>query len=88
MVTRTINDLYFVVQVSSVQLPPYEPELALGAALAVGLLAAAAPALEAIHGAPQLTLRASVLEGRARRIALLLLGVSGLLALGCRSSSC
>ena len=83
MVSRTINDLYFVVQVSSVQLPPHEPELALGAALAVGLLAAAAPALEAINSAPQLTLRASVLEGRARRIALLLLGVSGLLALCC-----
>ena len=69
MVSRTINDLYYVVAVNSVTLPAGEPLLAIGAALAVALLAAAAPALEAIHSAPQLTLRASVLEGRARRIA-------------------
>lgn len=83
MVSRTINDLYYVVAVNSVTLPATEPVLALGAALAVALLAAAAPALEAVHSAPQLTLRASVLEGRARRIALALLGVSVLLAVGC-----
>ncbi len=64
-------------------LPKGEPLLAMGAALAVALLAAAAPALEAVHSAPQLTLRASVLEGRARRVALFLLGVSALLALAC-----
>jgi putative ABC transport system permease protein len=83
MVSRTINDLYYVVAVNSVALPPGEPLLALGAALAVALLAAAAPALEAVHSVPQLTLRASVLEGRARRVALALLGVSALLALAC-----
>jgi len=83
MVSRTINDLYYVVAVNSVTLPAGEPLLAIGAALAVALLAAAAPALEAIHSAPQLTLRASVLEGRARRIAVGMLGVSGLLALAC-----
>ena len=54
MVSRTINDLYYVVAVNSVTLPPGEPLLAIGAALAVALLAAAAPALEAIHSAPQL----------------------------------
>jgi putative ABC transport system permease protein len=83
MVSRTINDLYYVVAVNSVALPPSEPLLALGAALAVALLAAAAPALEAVHSAPQLTLRASVLESRARRVAFSLLGLSVLLALGC-----
>jgi putative ABC transport system permease protein len=83
MVSRTINDLYYVVAVNSVTLPAGEPLLALGAALAVALLAAAAPALEAVHSAPQLTLRASVLEGRARRLTLALLGVSVLLALAC-----
>jgi putative ABC transport system permease protein len=83
LVSRTINDLYYVVAVNSVALPASEPLLALGAALAVALLAAALPALEAIHSAPQLTLRASVLEGRARRIARALLGVSALLALAC-----
>lgn len=83
LVSRTINDLYYVVAVNSVTLPASEPLLALGAALAVALLAAALPAMEAIHSAPQLTLRASVLEARARRIAWALLGVSALLALMC-----
>ena len=83
MVARTINDLYYVVAVNSVTLPPGEPLLAIGAAVAVALLAAAAPALEAVHSTPQLTLRASVLEGRARRVAAVLLGVSVLLAVGC-----
>jgi putative ABC transport system permease protein len=83
LVSRTINDLYYVVAVNSVTVPASEPLLALGAALAVALLAAAAPALEAIHSAPQLTLRASVLEGRARRVAWGLLGLSVLLALAC-----
>ncbi len=80
MVSRTINDLYYVVAVNSVTLPAGEPLLAIGAALAVALLAAAAPALEAIHSAPQLTLRSSVLQGRARRIGFGMLGVSALLA--------
>ena len=83
MVSRTINDLYYVVAVNSVTLPPAEPALAIGAAVAVALLAAAAPALEAIHSSPQLTLRASSLEGRARRVAAILLGVSVVLAVGC-----
>jgi putative ABC transport system permease protein len=83
MVSRTINDLYYVVAVNNVALPPGEPLLALGAALAVALLAAAVPALEAVQSAPQLALRASVLEGRARRVSLGLLGLSVLLALGC-----
>ena len=83
MVSRTINDLYYVVAVNSVTLPPAEPLLAIGAAVAVALLAAAAPALEAIHSSPQLTLRASTLEDRARRVAAVLLVVSALLALGC-----
>ncbi len=83
MVSRTINDLYYVVAVNSVTLPAGEPLLAIGAALAVALLAAAVPALEATHSAPQLTLRASVLEQRARRVALGALGVSALLAVAC-----
>ncbi len=83
LVSRTINDLYYVVAVNEVSLPAGEPLLALGAALAVGLLAAGVPALEAVHSAPQLTLRASVLEGRARRVAFGALGLSALLALVC-----
>jgi putative ABC transport system permease protein len=83
MVSRTINDLYYVVAVNSVALPAGEPLLAMGAALAVALLAAAVPALEAVQSAPLLALRASVLEGRARRVTLSLLGVSVLLGLAC-----
>ena len=83
LVSRTINDLYYVVAVNSVTLPRAEPLLALGAALAVALLAAAAPALEAVHSAPQLTLRSSVLEGRARRAVWGLLALSVVLALAC-----
>ena len=83
MVSRTINDLYYVVAVNSVALPAGEPLLAMGAALGVALLAAAVPALEAVQSTPQLALRASVLEGRARRVTLALLGVSVLLALAC-----
>jgi putative ABC transport system permease protein len=83
MVSRTINDLYYVVAVNSVTLPAGEPLLALGAAFAVALLAAAVPTLEAVHSAPQLALRASVLEGRARRVTLGLLGLSALLGLAC-----
>jgi putative ABC transport system permease protein len=83
MVSRTINDLYYVVAVNSVTLPAAEPLLAIGAALAVAWLAAAAPALEAVYSAPQWTLRASVLEGRARRVAAVLVGVSVLLAVCC-----
>jgi putative ABC transport system permease protein len=83
MVSRTINDLYYVLAVNSVALPAGEPLLALGAALAVALLAAAVPALEAVQSAPQLALRPSVLEGRARRVTLGLLALSVLLALAC-----
>ncbi|HEX3836618.1 MAG TPA: FtsX-like permease family protein [Steroidobacteraceae bacterium] len=83
MVSRTINDLYYVVAVNSVALPAREPLLALGAALAVALLAAAVPALEAIQSAPQLALRNSVIEGRARRVTVGLLALSVLLALAC-----
>jgi putative ABC transport system permease protein len=83
MVSRTINDLYYVVAVNSVALPAGEPLLAMGAALAVALLAAAVPALEAVQSAPQLALRASVLEGRARRVTFGMLGLSVLLALAC-----
>jgi putative ABC transport system permease protein len=83
MVSRTINDLYYVVAVNSVTLPAREPLLAIGAALAVALAAAAVPALEAVYSTPQWTLRASVLEGRARRVAAVLLGVSVLLAVSC-----
>ncbi len=69
LVTQTINDFYFVVNVRDVQTPPLTllKGLLIGLAAAVG--ASALPALEAMRTNPQSTLRRSTLEGRARRIA-------------------
>ncbi len=83
LVTRTINDLYFVVSVSDVLLSPLD--LAQGAALGIGatLLAALPPALEATRVVPRAALARSVVEERARRSApWLALGGLALLALG------
>jgi putative ABC transport system permease protein len=77
LVSRTINDLYFVVAVNEVSVPPGALLEALGAGLATALLAALLPALEVAASAPTLALARSVLEGRALRIAwrLALLGL-------------
>ncbi len=68
LVTRTINDLYFVLTVSQLQVTA--GPLLLGAGLGVGatLLAAVGPALEASHTAPSAALSRSVLEHRVRRL--------------------
>lgn len=82
LVTRTINDLYFVVQVRGVQ--PSVLNLALGLALGLGatLVAAAVPALEAGRSPPRATLSRADLEGRSRQRAprLALTGVVTVLA--------
>ena len=82
LVSQTINDLYFVVAVNEVSVPPGALLEALGAGLATALVAALLPALEVAGSAPQLGLARSVLEGRAARVArrLALLGL--LLAAG------
>jgi putative ABC transport system permease protein len=73
LVARTINDLYFVVAVTSVEIRPFT--LAKGALLGIGATVAAAvpPALEAVRTQPRATLGRSVLErrvrGRAARLA-------------------
>ena len=86
LVTRTINDLYFVVSVRELAVDPWL--LAKGAALGVGatLLAAVAPAVEATSVPPRSALARSDLEARARRsvpraalTGALLLGVGGIL---------
>jgi len=78
LVSRTINDLYFVVAVNEVSVPPGVVLEALGAGLATALVAALLPALEVAGSAPQLGLARSVLEGRAVRVArrLALVGVA------------
>ncbi|MHB1194402.1 MAG: ABC transporter permease [Longimicrobiales bacterium] len=67
MVARTINDLYFVVSVEALALPPQV--LVLGALLGVGatLLAALPPALEAASAPPRVAQLRSAVEASARR---------------------
>ncbi|MFC1659893.1 FtsX-like permease family protein [Gemmatimonadota bacterium] len=67
LVTRTINDLYFVLSVESLTLPP--EVLAKGVVMGLGatLLASFPPALEATLSPPRATLTRSVLEERAKR---------------------
>jgi len=67
LVTQTINDLYFVVTVRELALPPLT--LLAGAALGLGatLLAAAAPAWEATQAPPRAVLVRSALEDRLRK---------------------
>jgi putative ABC transport system permease protein len=69
LVTRTINDLYFVVVVRDLSVSP--AVLAKGAALGIGatLLAAIVPAVEASTAPPGAALQRVVLEARARRAA-------------------
>jgi putative ABC transport system permease protein len=85
LVTRTINDLYFVLSVRDVTLEPLV--LAKGVLLGVGatLAAALAPALEATGAPPRVVMSRGALETGARRmvprvtwLGLGLLGVGGL----------
>ncbi|HEY4211460.1 MAG TPA: FtsX-like permease family protein [Steroidobacteraceae bacterium] len=80
LVARTINDLYFVVAVTSITLPTSTIVEALLAGLGTSLVAAVLPALEAVGSTPQLGLRRSVLEERAVNLSRKLLLASGALA--------
>ena len=68
LITQTINDFWFAVNVRDVAVPA--STLARGLAVGVGasVLAALAPAVEAARTAPQTTLRRSTLESRVRRL--------------------
>ncbi len=88
LVTRTINDLYFVLNVRALALTPLS--LAKGLLLGLGatLLAALVPAWEAAKSPPRTVLARSSLETRQRRllpwtvgsgVALMLLSFAGLL---------
>jgi putative ABC transport system permease protein len=80
LVTQTINDLYFVLEVRRVPLLP--ETLAKGAALGIlaTLAAALPPALEATSAPPRAVLARSFLEARSRKLMPLALG-SGFLML-------
>jgi len=79
LVAGTINDLYFVVAVSRVTLPAGAIAKALVAGIAVALIAAAIPAMEAAGSSPQLGLKRSVLEERSTGASRWLLLASALL---------
>ena len=82
LVSRTINDLYFVVAVNEAVLPVSSVVKALLGGFGTALAAALLPALEVAGSAPQLSLRRSVLEARAVNLARRLIVVSTVLAAG------
>jgi len=84
LVTRTINDLYFNLQVGAVSLSPRALARACALGLAAPVLAALPPALEASRVQPRLALARSQAElaaGRLRRTGLWLAGLMAMLAL-------
>jgi putative ABC transport system permease protein len=78
LVTRTINDLYFVLTVTQVWPGPVQLGKGLALGLLVTLLAALAPALEAARSSPLAARQRSMLERRAHR-ALPWISLAGLL---------
>lgn len=68
MVTRTIDDLYFSLQVTNIALDPVSIAKAYGLGLAAAMSAAALPALEASRIQSRLALSRSHVESSARRI--------------------
>ncbi len=80
LVSRTINDLYFVVAVSETVLPAGAVAKALLAGFGTSIAGAWLPALEVAGSAPQLGLRRSVLEARAVSLARQLVIASGVFA--------
>jgi putative ABC transport system permease protein len=68
LITQTINDFYFTVNVTDVTIPA--ATLVRGVVVGVGaaILAALVPAIEAARTAPQSTLHRSTLESRVQRL--------------------
>ena len=67
LVTRTINDLYFVLEVRSVQLLPQTLAKAILLGIGATLAAALPPALEATSAPPRAVLSRSIIEARRRK---------------------
>jgi putative ABC transport system permease protein len=82
LVTRTINDLYYVLAVVDAPLTLGVVLEGVGLGLGAGLLAALAPAWEAARVEPVAALRPSTLEGQSRRLLPWVSGAGGLLVLG------
>lgn len=67
LVTRTINDLYFSIELGGVSVDPFSITKACALGFAASLLASLLPALEASRVQPRLALSRSQLETGARR---------------------
>ena len=68
LITQTINDFWFAVNVQGVSVPVGSLIRGLAVGVGAALLAALVPAIEAARTAPQSTLRRSTLENRIRRL--------------------
>jgi putative ABC transport system permease protein len=79
LVSRSINDLYFVVNVTQITAEPGSIAKGLLAGLGATLVAAAVPAWEAASNAPRLVLSRAVLERRTGRL-VPVLTIAGLVA--------
>ena len=83
LVTRTINDLYFVLKVTQAPLTLATVAKGIALGLGAGLFAALGPAFEAARVEPITALRPSTFEARARRLVPWLAGAgSALVAAG------
>ncbi|MBK8988863.1 MAG: ABC transporter permease [Chloroflexi bacterium] len=92
LITQTINDFYFVVNVRGVDVPPFTLVKGLVVGVAAALFAALLPAWEAMRTAPNASLKRSTLESRTRAllpwlvVAWLVLTVLGVLLLWVRGN--
>ncbi len=68
LVTRTINDLYFVVTIRSLMIDPFILLKGMGIGILATLAAAAIPAREATLAPPRAAIQRSTIEERIRRI--------------------
>lgn len=82
LVTRTINDLYFVVTVTNLDIEPMTVLKGIGLGIGATLLAALAPAREATKSPPRVALSRSQIESKTRDNAprMALIGVGAILA--------
>jgi putative ABC transport system permease protein len=68
LITQTINDFYFVVNVNNLDIPFSTVIKGIIVGVLAAVLSALPPALEAARTAPQTTMQRSALESRVRRI--------------------
>jgi putative ABC transport system permease protein len=68
LITQTINDFYFVVNVNSLDIPAFTVIKGIIVGVLAAIFSALPPALEAARTAPQTTMQRSALESRVRQI--------------------